>query len=106
MIDLTLEQIKLHLRVDHDAEDAIIEHYRDAAIEHAEQYLNARLIARGQTPAADGGEVVANAAIEAALLLTIGDLYAVRENTADNHRRELPNAAQRLLLPYRQCMGV
>lgn len=40
---ITTADLKLHLRVDHDDEDTLIEALRDAAIAHIEDYCNVKL---------------------------------------------------------------
>lgn len=86
---ITLQQAKLHLRVDHDEEDTAIQAMIDAAEAAALDYLNlAGFI--GDTPAP----------VAAAVLLQVGDLYANRERQAD--RQLYANQTyERLLNPYR-----
>lgn len=85
MIDL--EQAKLHLRVDHDEEDAYINGLIDAATAAARDYLN--------FPTGDLSKPV-----EAAILLQVGDLYANRERQGE--KPYFANATyERLLNPYR-----
>jgi hypothetical protein len=43
---LTLEEVKLHLRVDHDDEDSMIGLYMKAARQHAERFLGLSLAAQ------------------------------------------------------------
>jgi Phage gp6-like head-tail connector protein len=43
---LSLDEIKRHLKVEHDAEDALIQSYLAAARAHAESYLNRALVVR------------------------------------------------------------
>jgi len=94
---MTLDDVKLHLRVDHDDEDDTISLYLDAAINGVANYLNAEyddLATDPDTPAP----------IKAAVLLAVGDLYENREGQAD--RQLFSNSTyERLLAPYRM-MGV
>lgn len=93
---ITLQDAKLHLRVDHDDEDDLIDWMLEAAIEGAEQYLNVEIstLADPELPAP----------IRAAVLLVVGDLYQNRERLTD---RQLfaNNTFELLLNPYR-VMGV
>lgn len=105
MIDLGL--VKLHLRVDGDEEDALIRLYCEAAVSDCAAYLNRPLhkdAAEAEAAAKAGkkGGVVLNDAIRNAILLTVGYLYATREDVAEG----LPRAARRLLEPYRNLPGV
>mgnify|MGYP004451042727 CR=1 FL=1 len=85
---LTLERIKVHLRVDQDEEDALITGYWDAAAGYIEKYLGDDLPDPMPAP------------IESALLLLIGDLY-------ENRARQDPvmlyknHTYQLLLAPFR-----
>ena len=101
MIDLN--DAKLHLRVDGNEEDSIIQFYIDAAIEKTSAILGRELIAPNATPS-DESEIDFNNAIKAACLLYVGLLYAYRE-AASNGLVELPLGYYDLLRPYR-LMGV
>lgn len=90
---ITLEQAKLHLRVDHEDEDAAITAMIDASTAAALDYLNL-----------DAMPDPVPAPVSAAILLQVGDLYANRERQAD--KQFYANATyERLLNPYRE-MGV
>lgn len=90
---MTLDDLKLYLRVDGDDEDAIIQSMLDAATAAALDYLNLEAM---PDPAP--------APIEAAILLQVGDLYGNREAQADAELY-LNQTYERLLAPYR-VMGV
>lgn len=90
---MTLEDVKLHLRVDHDDEDDTISLYLDAAINGVANYLNADYDDLATDPDAP-------APIKAAVLLAVGDLYANRERQADRQLFSNPTY-ERLLAPYR-----
>lgn len=90
---MTLEDVKLHLRVDHDDEDDTISLYLDAAINGVANYLNADYDDLATDPDAP-------APIKAAVLLAVGDLYANREGQADRQLFSNPTY-ERLLAPYR-----
>lgn len=104
---LDLATVKLHLRVDDSAEDALISLYVTAAEEFAMQFLGRTIYANTLAQGADTAGIVINAAIQAALLLIVGHLYANREDVLVGvSATQLPNGAQYLLQPYRSGMGV
>lgn len=83
----SLEEAKLHLRVDGTDEDVLIGAYSDAAVSRVLQYCNLSLVPSGDGPVA---------AFKAAALLALGDLYANREPVLTD------NAPIRSLIdPYR-----
>ena len=87
---LTLEETKLHLRVDGTEEDTLIGGLIAAATTATGDYI-------GRTTPLDD---TAPAPIKAAALLLVGDLYANRE--AQTERVLYANSAfERLLNPYR-----
>ena len=88
---LTLQETKLHLRVDHSDEDALIEALMTTATAACADFLN--------MDAADL-VVAVPAPIKSAALLLVGDLYANREAQSD--RKLYANDTYRNLLnPYR-----
>ena len=100
---INLNDAKLHLRVDGNEEDSIIQLYIDAALEKTSVILGRKLIAPSATPS-DESEIAFNPAIKAACLLYVGLLYAHRE-AVSNGLVELPLGYYDLLRPYR-LMGV
>ena len=88
---LTLAETKLHLRVDHDDEDALIAALMATATAACADYLN--------MPAADL-VVAVPAPIKSAALLLVGDLYANREAQGDRQFYKNPTF-ENLLNPYR-----
>lgn len=98
MTALTLAEVKLHLRVDSDAEDALIAQYMAAAHDQVEQFLG-REVPWGATSALPDG--VYPAAVKSGELLIIGDLYRNRETNS-----EPGTALYQLLFPYRVGLGV
>lgn len=88
---LTLTETKLHLRVDHDEEDALIQSLMDTATAACADYLNME--------AADL-VVAVPAPIKSAALLLIGSLYEQRESQGDRPYNKNP-AFEALLNPYR-----
>ena len=104
---LDLATVKLHLRVDDSAEDALIGLYVTAAEEFATQFLGRAIYANTLAQGADTAGIVINPAIQAALLLITGKLYAHREDMVVGvSATQLPNGAEYLLQPYRIGMGV
>lgn len=97
---VTLEDAKLHLRVDHSADDALIEALCLAATQMAEHELQRGLISREGT--VGYGETPADvpAAIRQWILLQIGHLYEHREATVEGSVTPLPNL-HALLDPFR-----
>ncbi len=68
---LTLAETKLHLRVDHSDEDALITALMDTATAACADYLNM---------AAADLVVAVPAPVKSAALLLVGDLYELRES--------------------------
>ena len=104
---LDLATIKLHLRVDGTTDDALIGLYATAAEEFAMQFLGRTIYATELAQGLDTAGIVINPAIQAALLLIVGKLYACREDAVVGVSvTQLPNGAEYLLQPYRTGMGV
>ena len=88
---LTLQETKLHLRVDHSEEDALIEALMTTATAACADYLNME--------AADL-VVAVPAPVKSAALLLVGALYEQRESQGDRPYNKNP-AFEALLNPYR-----
>ena len=88
---LTLPETKLHLRVDHSEEDALIEALMDTATAACADYLNME--------AADL-VVAVPAPVKSAALLLVGALYENRESMGERPYNKNP-AFEMLLAPYR-----
>ena len=99
MIFTDLTEAKEHLRVEIDTDDTLIDTYIAAAEEHVMRYLNLTeeelLGSPGSRPAP----------IRAAVLMIVADLYEHREAQTDLQIYDNP-AVDRLLFPYRACLGV
>lgn len=100
--------VKLHLRVDHTNEDALIDTLIKSAESYCLAYLNRDVfIDQAALDAALGGEgalhypMVIKPHHQHAMLLLIGDFYAHREASADFIRSELPGPVEALLKPDR-----
>ena len=88
---LTLAETKLHLRVDHDDEDALIAALMATATAACADYLNME--------AADL-VVAVPAPVKSAALLLVGTLYEHRESVSERPFSKNP-AFEALLNPYR-----
>ncbi|MBP6861350.1 MAG: phage gp6-like head-tail connector protein [Neisseriaceae bacterium] len=103
---ISLDQAKLHLRVDGDDEDEVIKVYLGAAQSASARYLN-RSIISDEGDRVGETDLVATDDVRAAILLTLGHLYANRENEiVGSITSSLKFAAVNLLTPYRIDMGV
>ena len=89
---LTLPETKLHLRVDHNDEDALIEALMTTATAACADYLN--------MDAADL-VVAVPAPVKSAALLLVAGLYENREDVSDRQLYR-NDTYYRLLNPYRQ----
>lgn len=89
---LTLTETKLHLRVDHSEEDALIEALMTTATAACADYLN--------MDAADL-VVAVPAPVKSAALLLVAGLYENREDVSDRQLYR-NDTYYRLLNPYRQ----
>ena len=105
---------RLHLRVDGTQDDTLIALWLGAAQEAAMQHLNRNVYADSAALAAamlDGtagsDPMVVNDMIKAAVLLTLGHLYANRESVnTGSTATALPRGVDDLLQPFRIGMGV
>ncbi len=110
---ITPEVAMAHLRASADDADMILI-YTDAAEQSAVDYLGRNVYGSAEAMAAavadeTAGELpmVINAAIKAAMLLTLGHLYSNRENVVIGvSTAELPHGAHALLQPHRIGLGV
>lgn len=102
-----------HLRAEPDVENDQIQTYLDGAEQSAVDYLNRQVFPDKDSmdaAVADGtaGDfpMVVNGAIKVAILKTLGELYANREDSAVGVVVELPFNARTLLRPHRIVPGV
>lgn len=109
---IDLDTAKSHLRTDGDDEDGLITIYLAAAESAAVEFLNRNVYAtqaelEEAAEPADACPIVINGAVQAAILLTLGHLYANRENSVVGvSAQDLPMGAHSLLWPYRVGLGV
>lgn len=101
MIDLDL--VKVHLKVDGDDEDTLIQGYTDAAISSFELWTNRSLVAEGDSlPEPVGNALKITKAIRQGALLLIGHWYSARETVVTGTiATEMPMATQALWGPHR-----
>ncbi|HAU5716764.1 MULTISPECIES: head-tail connector protein [Serratia] len=101
-----LAQIKLHVRVDHDADDELIKTYLDAAVDYVENYCDGKLVTE-LTPIVEVDipprEILFTAGIWQSMLLLVGHWYANRESVnIGNITSEVPFGVDALLLRHRR----
>ncbi|MFG0630087.1 head-tail connector protein [Pseudomonas sp. xss_2] len=93
MIDLA--NVKMHLRVDGDEEDALIGGYVEAAKAHVEQHCDRKLV---EADPVEPEEMGLTRDVEQAILLLVGHWYANREAVAvGTIATAMPLAVERLL---------
>ena len=97
---VSLAEAKLHLRVDHDSDDALIEALCLAATQMAEHELQRGLISREWTAGYGADPADVPASIRQWILLQVGHYYEHREAAAEGTMVSLPNL-HALLDPYR-----
>lgn len=102
----TLAEAKLHLRVDSNAEDALIQIYLNASEKSVSNYLARTLYATSAGSDATG--LVIDDAVKSAILLQTATIYENREpaEVAQVQGLQIPNVIKWLLDPYRLGMGV
>lgn len=110
---ITIEQARQHCRAD-SADDAMLELYGGAAEEAAQEFMNRKVFPDAASMAAavlagtaGCDPMVVTDAIRAAVLLTLGHLYANRENVVTGTIvSEMKEGTRSLLWPYRIGLGV
>ena len=101
MSKIDLSTAKAHLRVVHTDEDNLITAWITAAYLAVEGKIFRRVYdAPDDIPALDITGIVADAAINAAVLLIVGHLFENREAVTEGQRVEVPMGAEWLLIPY------
>lgn len=112
---ITLDQARQHLRVDGTDDAADLQLKVNAAQQLAVEYLNRAVYATQPEldaavlagTAGPNTPMVCNDLVRAAILLTLGHLYANREEVVTGTiATELPMGSRTLLAPYRKGMGV
>ena len=93
---LTVDDLKKHLNIDHDEDDAYIEELISVAEDAVETYLN-----RPITEFVDAAGTI-KPAIRHACRLLVGTWYANRESVVYSTPSELPDGVVALLLPLKR----
>lgn len=96
---VTLDEAKAHLRVDHDADDALIEALCLSCTQMAEHELQRALVTREGSEGYGEASAVP-AAIKQWILLHVGHFYERRESAETGSMTELPYLGK-LLDPFR-----
>ncbi len=91
---VTLEEVKLHLRIKHDLEDSNLTIGIGMADDHVLNYCNLDEL---PDPAPDS--------MKSAALLLVGDFYANKEAQSEKELYK-NNSVENLLYPYRECIGI
>ena len=97
---VTLEDAKLHLRVDHSADDALIEALCLSATQMAEHELQRGLISREGTVGYGAEPSDVPAAIRQWILMQVAHFYERRQAATQGELKKLP-FVDALLDPYR-----
>ena len=92
---LSVEDLKKHLNIDHDEDDAYIEELISVAEDAVETYINRPIV---ECVDAEGK---VKPAIRHACRLLVGTWYANRESVVFSTPSELPDGVVALLLPLR-----
>jgi len=101
---LNLTHLKQHLRIDHDAEDALLTAYQNAALSAFELWTGRKLILPPDKLPDDDKrthELLLTEAITQGALLLIGHWYAQREAVNEKLLQKVPYAVDALWLPYK-----
>ncbi|WGE65978.1 head-tail connector protein [Actinobacillus equuli subsp. equuli] len=96
-VSISLDEIKAHLRIEHDLDDSLLDMLAESALEVAQNYI-------GKTWGENNTEqeVRFTSGIKVGCLMFIGHLYANRETVADVQLYEVPFAISALWNPYRE----
>jgi uncharacterized phage protein (predicted DNA packaging) len=89
--EITLDEAKLHCRIDDDYEDALIQAYIDAALEVCQKHIGKRF---------DNG-LEFTPAIKIGCLMYVSQLYEYRTMIGDTDAKEIPMAVSALWSVYR-----
>lgn len=110
---ITLDEAKLHLRIDHNFDDSDIQLKLDAAEEQAINFLERKVYATEDDlmlaiSSNQAGErpMLINSSFKSAVLLLLGHLYENREEGSNDNTSNVKYGFERLLSPYRINIGV
>lgn len=91
---LSLDEVKLHCRIDDDYEDLLIQAYIDASLEVCQKHIGKRFDT-------DTPEIQFNAALKVGCMMYISQLYEYRATISDVEAKEVPMAISALWSVYR-----
>ena len=94
---IDLDEIKTHLRIEHDLDDELLAAYTDAALEAASNHIGK---AWGTETTIE--TIRFTKGIKVGCLMFIGHLYANREVVSDVQMYEVPMTIKALWNPYRE----
>lgn len=81
---LSIEEIKEHLRIDADDEDALLSHYCIASQQHAEAIMHRPIVGTDEDAiCADAADIPED--IKQYILCLVGDMYKYRENRQEKN---------------------
>lgn len=109
---VTLDRAKAHVNATHDLDDELIQHYIDAAEDYAARYMGreslGELLIDPDSDSDQSSEAAPRlpASVEQAVLLLVGDYYALREAQVTGTILTQNPAAESLLHFYRVGLGV
>lgn len=108
---VTLERARAHVRVTHNFDDEMLQHYIDAAEDYAARYMGRdsleELLVEPGSDSEQSSEQPARlpASVEQAVLLLVGDSYALREAQVTGTILTANPAAESLMHFYRIGLG-
>lgn len=80
---VSLDRAKQHLRVDHDAEDELIQAYLESSVAYVEQYCDRQIVdpapAEDEQPIDPNTQMLVTKDVEQAMLLLVGHWFNNRE---------------------------
>lgn len=100
----SLDELRCQCRIDGDAEDALLQIYRAAALEKAQEYLN-RPLFENEVPDGVSDGLLINNRITLAIMLAVGHWYEQREATTKTVLHEVPLGFYALLCGMRKSPG-
>jgi len=104
---VSLTEIKTHLRLDHNSEDADLLLYIEAAEAHVANFLNRSLVSWGEHGSPLGSpSIPVPEPVRHAVKMIVGDLYENREAATADMTINVNPTTERLLFPYRASLGV
>lgn len=91
---ITLEEAKLHCRIDDDYEDTLIQAYIAAALEVCQQHIGKRFDT-------EPPQIDFNPALKVGCMMYVSQLYEYRTTVSDIEAKEVPMAISSLWSAYR-----